>query len=75
MESREETLIFFESPHRLAASLREMLEIFGDREAAVAHEGVGVDVAAAEAAGQDGAAVHEHRWHVQAHHRHHQAWQ
>ena len=38
LEGRKETLVFFESPHRLAASLREMLEIFGDREAAVCRE-------------------------------------
>lgn len=35
---REETLIFFESPFRLPASLRDMLEVFGDREAAVTRE-------------------------------------
>ena len=32
------TLIFFESPHRVAAALKEMAEIFGDREAAVCRE-------------------------------------
>lgn len=35
---REETLIFFESPFRLPSTLRDMLEVFGDREAAVARE-------------------------------------
>ncbi|MBI4115497.1 MAG: 16S rRNA (cytidine(1402)-2'-O)-methyltransferase [Candidatus Omnitrophica bacterium] len=34
----EETLVFFESPHRIVAALREMREIFGDREAAVCRE-------------------------------------
>ena len=32
------TLVFLESPHRLAATLTEMADIFGDREAAVARE-------------------------------------
>lgn len=35
---REETLIFFESPFRLSAALRDMFEVFGDREAVVARE-------------------------------------
>lgn len=34
----ERTLIFFESPYRLLAALRDLLEIFGDREAAVCRE-------------------------------------
>jgi 16S rRNA (cytidine1402-2'-O)-methyltransferase len=34
----EHTLVFFESPHRVQAALGEMLEIFGDREAALARE-------------------------------------
>lgn len=34
----EQTLIFFESPHRLAAVLCEMAEILGDREAALCRE-------------------------------------
>lgn len=32
------TLIFYESPHRIAATLRDALEILGDREAVVARE-------------------------------------
>jgi 16S rRNA (cytidine1402-2'-O)-methyltransferase len=32
------TLIFFEAPHRLAASLADMVELLGDRPAAVARE-------------------------------------
>ena len=36
--SSEYTLVFFESPHRIAAVLGEMLGIFGDREAALARE-------------------------------------
>jgi len=32
------TLVFFESPHRLAAALRDMLAVLGDREAVVARE-------------------------------------
>jgi len=35
---REETLIFFESPFRIVKALQDMLEVFGDREAAVARE-------------------------------------
>ena len=34
----EHTLVFFESPHRLAATLREMLEVLGEREAALCRE-------------------------------------
>ena len=34
----DHTLVFFESPHRLLAALCDMLEIFGDREAAVCRE-------------------------------------
>lgn len=37
-KEREETLIFFESPFRLPAALRDMAEVFGDREAVVARE-------------------------------------
>ncbi len=32
------TLIFFESPHRIVKSLEDMLELFGDRQAAVCRE-------------------------------------
>ena len=32
------TLIYYESPHRLSGTLRDMLEVFGDRPAAVASE-------------------------------------
>jgi 16S rRNA (cytidine1402-2'-O)-methyltransferase len=32
------TLIFYESPYRLEAFLRDALEVYGDREAAIAHE-------------------------------------
>lgn len=35
---RPETLVFFEAPHRVAASLQAVLEVFGDREACVARE-------------------------------------
>jgi 16S rRNA (cytidine1402-2'-O)-methyltransferase len=38
LADREETLIFFESPFRIVKSLQDMLEVFGDREAAVARE-------------------------------------
>jgi 16S rRNA (cytidine1402-2'-O)-methyltransferase len=32
------TLVFYESPYRLAAFLRDALEVYGDRPAALAHE-------------------------------------
>lgn len=32
------TLIYYESPHRLVKSLRDALEVFGDRQAAVAND-------------------------------------
>jgi 16S rRNA (cytidine1402-2'-O)-methyltransferase len=32
------TLVFYESPYRLAAFLRDALEVYGDREAALARE-------------------------------------
>ena len=38
LADRDETLIFFESPFRIVKSLQDMLEVFGDREAAVARE-------------------------------------
>lgn len=37
-EDFEHTLVFFESPHRLPASLGDALEIFGDRPAAICRE-------------------------------------
>lgn len=38
LAEREETLIFFESPFRVVKTLQDMLDVFGDREAAVARE-------------------------------------
>jgi 16S rRNA (cytidine1402-2'-O)-methyltransferase len=38
MKSSQGTLIFFEGPSRLAASLADMAEVFGPRPAAVARE-------------------------------------
>ncbi len=38
LASREETLIFFESPFRVVKTLKDMLEVLGDREAAVGRE-------------------------------------
>ena len=38
LSDREETLVFFESPKRLAGTLREMVTLFGDRAACVARE-------------------------------------
>lgn len=38
LKDREETLVFYESPFRLHATLKDMVEILGDREAAVARE-------------------------------------
>ena len=38
LAEREETLIFFESPFRVVKALQDMLDVFGDREAAVARE-------------------------------------
>lgn len=35
---REETLLFFESPFRIVKMLQDALDVFGDREAAVARE-------------------------------------
>ncbi len=37
-ETREETLLFYESPHRLVTVLEDMKDILGDREAVVARE-------------------------------------
>ncbi|MDP3921322.1 MAG: 16S rRNA (cytidine(1402)-2'-O)-methyltransferase [Candidatus Omnitrophota bacterium] len=38
LASREETLIFYESPHRILKCLTDIKEILGDREAAVCRE-------------------------------------
>lgn len=38
LRDREETLVFFESPFRIVKTLQDMLEIFGNREAAVVRE-------------------------------------
>ena len=38
LESRGETLVFYESPYRLLKTLQDMKEAFGDREAVVARE-------------------------------------
>ena len=38
LAGRDETLVFYEAPHRLSACLADMLEILGDRRAAAARE-------------------------------------
>ena len=38
VRSEERTLVFFESPHRLKNSLKDMMNVFGNRQAAVARE-------------------------------------
>src|SRR5690606_9419942 len=38
MENFRETFVFYESPHRLSESLKDLLEIFGDREIALTRE-------------------------------------
>ncbi len=38
VETREETLIFYESPYRLVTVLKDMLDVLGDREIVVARE-------------------------------------
>lgn len=38
LAQEERTIILYESPHRLLKTLKEILEIFGDREIAVAKE-------------------------------------
>jgi 16S rRNA (cytidine1402-2'-O)-methyltransferase len=38
LSSQRRTLVFFESPHRILGVLKEMLENFGDRRAALARE-------------------------------------
>jgi len=38
LAGREETLVFFEAPHRLAASLREMARVMGERQVVLGRE-------------------------------------
>jgi len=38
LRSIDATLIFYEAPHRIAATLRDALAVFGDREAVIARE-------------------------------------
>ena len=38
LSKKEETLIFYESPHRIARTLKLFYEIFGDRKAAISRE-------------------------------------
>jgi 16S rRNA (cytidine1402-2'-O)-methyltransferase len=38
LEEVKATLIFYESPHRLAGSLRDILEVLGDREMVLTRE-------------------------------------
>ena len=38
LKLKSETLIFYESPHRLLNTLQDMLEIFGDRKIAICRE-------------------------------------
>ncbi|NOX96839.1 MAG: 16S rRNA (cytidine(1402)-2'-O)-methyltransferase [Nitrospirae bacterium] len=38
LEAETKTIVIYESPHRLLATLRDILEIFGDRDSAVARE-------------------------------------
>ena len=38
MKKYQETLVLYESPHRIAKTLKLMLEIFGDREIALCRE-------------------------------------
>jgi 16S rRNA (cytidine1402-2'-O)-methyltransferase len=38
LEERRETLVFYESPHRISDTLKEILEIFGDREMVLTRE-------------------------------------
>jgi len=38
LKTQQETLVFYEAPHRIRESLADALEIFGDRQAALARE-------------------------------------
>ena len=38
MKSLEQTLVFYESPHRLRASLKDMMNVFGNRQGVVGRE-------------------------------------
>ena len=38
LKERKETLIFYESPHRIMKTLNNMLEVLGDRKAVIARE-------------------------------------
>ena len=38
LKEREETLIFYESPYRVGKALQDMVEVFGEREVAIARE-------------------------------------
>lgn len=38
LKSKKETLIFYESPHRIGKTLKNMLEVLGDRKAVIARE-------------------------------------
>lgn len=38
LKDKDETLIFYESPHRIIETLKSMLELFGDRKAVIARE-------------------------------------
>ncbi len=38
LKNEERTMVFLEAPHKLCATLRDMLEIFGDREISISRE-------------------------------------
>ncbi len=38
LKNEKRTMIFYEAPHKLLATLKDMLEVFGDREIAIARE-------------------------------------
>lgn len=38
LKNEERTMIFYEAPHKLRATLRDMLEVFGDRRISIARE-------------------------------------